>query len=102
MSSLTAPGDRVDVLGFDRFLDHHDLLNRTADIIVIDEIGKIELFSTKYQDLVRQLLNSKRQVLATIAMQGSGFINRVKRMPQVNLFQLTLDNRDHLIDQIMR
>jgi len=93
---------RVDVPGLDRFLDHRDLLKHNADVIVIDEIGKMELFSTKFQDLVHQLLTSKRQVLATIAMQGSGFINRVKQMPQVKIFQLTLANRDHLIDQILR
>ena len=92
---------RVDVPGFDQFLESLALLNSDAEIIVIDEIGKMEAFSHQFQGIVNRLLASDKKILGTIALKGTGFIHQIKQMPQVKLFEVTLSNRDRLITEIL-
>jgi nucleoside-triphosphatase len=92
----------VDVEGFDRFLNGIPWPETGAGLVVIDEIGKMECFSEKFQGLVRRLLASNAPVLATIAGRGSGLIAEVKRRPDVELLPLTLDNRDAVAVEIVR
>ena len=70
---------RVDTLGFEAFLETLELQNPNVELIVIDEIGKMELFSNRFRHLVRDALNSNKQLLATIALEGEGFIREIKQ-----------------------
>jgi len=90
----------VDTLGFEVFLEKLDLLNPQVQLIVIDEIGKMELFSSRFQRLVLEILNTKQPLLASIALHGNGFIKGVKQRPDVHLLRVTHDNRDHLLAEI--
>ena len=71
------------------------------DIIVIDEIGKMECVSQPFKDAAWAALESPNLVLATIAMRGVGFIARVKARADSRLFEVTRRNRDHLRAQIL-
>lgn len=75
-----------------------DALNSgpSADVIVIDEIGKMECLSTDFAQAARRALSGPVPVpvLATIAFSGGGFIADAKRMPGVELSELTRENRD--------
>lgn len=71
------------------------------DIIVIDEIGKMECVSQPFKDAAWAALESPNLVLATIAMRGVGFIARVKRRADSKLFEVTKRNRDHLLGQVL-
>lgn len=92
----------VDVESFDRFLDQIQWPLPGAGLVVIDEIGKMECFSERFQALVRRLLDSDTPVLATIAGKGSGLIGEVKQRPDVELLELTTGNRDSLAGEIVR
>lgn len=92
----------VDMRGFEAFLDALDLHGRRTEPVIIDEIGKMECFSEKFINLVSVLLDSKRPVIATIALKGGGFIAGVKKREDVRLFELTQANRDLLVDEIVR
>ena len=72
-----------------------------GEIIVIDEIGKMECASQAFKDAVWAALEAPNLVLCTIARKGVGFIARVKRRPDVTLFEVTKQNRDHLAGQIL-
>ena len=87
---------RVDTDGFEEFLETLDLLNSDVELIVIDEIGKMELFSNRFRSLVRDVLNSDKQVLATIALGSEGFIREIKQRSDVHLFEVTQASRDSL------
>lgn len=91
----------VDTAGFDAFLDGLDLLNPRAALIVIDEIGNMELCSHRFRKLVRSVLDGDRRLLATIALRGKGLIQAVRQRPDVHLIEVTRDNRDHLIHRIL-
>jgi nucleoside-triphosphatase len=72
-----------------------------VDIFVIDEIGKMECFSSAFVAVARRLLNATTPVLATIAAKGGGFITEVKMRPDVEIIAVSLSNRDGLPGQLV-
>ena len=90
----------VDIKGFDSFLSSLALESREAGLIIIDEIGKMESHSDRFKTLVRELLGSDKPVLATISLKGGGFIDEIRKREDVRLVELTLDNRDSLVEDI--
>ena len=94
---------RVDVAGFEKdVLPVLDVEECDADLFIIDEIGKMECLSGKFVDSVRKLFASEKAVLATIARKGSGFIEEVKNYPNVRVFNLTRNNNEQIIAQILQ
>ena len=70
-------------------------------LIVIDEIGKMECFSKMFTDLVIELLSSNKLVVATVALKGTGLIAHVKSRQDVELIEITTDNRNYLLPNIL-
>jgi nucleoside-triphosphatase len=93
---------RVDVKGFDAFLEAIPLLEPSVGLIVIDEIGKMECFSELFKHLVRQVLDSDKAMLASIALKGGGFIERIKKRDDVQLVELVESRRETLVEEIVR
>jgi len=91
----------VDTRGFEEFLAALGLLNPDVELIVIDEIGKMELFSDRFRSLVRNALNSDKQVLASIPLKGNEFIREIKQRLDVHLLEVSHGNRDRLPEVIM-
>lgn len=90
----------VDLPGFEQFLKTLQLLDPRPSLVMIDEIGKMECLSVKFRNLVASLLDSPVPVIATIALKAGGFIDEVKRRPDVRLYELTNRNRDTLLQDI--
>jgi nucleoside-triphosphatase len=91
----------VDKDGFEKFLATLDLLNPCVELIVIDEIGKMELFSNRFRNLVCDALNADKQVLATIPLKGNDFIRKIKLRNDIHLMEVTHANRDRLPEAIV-
>jgi nucleoside-triphosphatase len=91
----------VDVAGFDAFLDSIPFFATETDLIVIDEIGKMECFSSRFGSVLERVLNSETLVIATIAIKGSGIIAEAKDRKDVKLFQITRKNRDSILQEIV-
>jgi nucleoside-triphosphatase len=91
----------VDVVGFENFLDSQKYLVPGLDLVLIDEIGKMECFSDKFVGLVTDLLDSEIAVVATISQKGESFIADVKTREDVVLKKLTPENRDSLLTDIL-
>ena len=73
---------------------------RDDDLIIIDEIGKMEIFSDKFKEKVLACLNSEKFVVATIGIGGDKYISRIKERDDVIVFKMNRENRDRLIDRI--
>jgi nucleoside-triphosphatase len=86
----------VDVEALDRIVEPLLAPGPDVDVYVIDEIGKMECFSTRFVDAVSTLLVQQRLLVATIAAKGEGFISRVKARPDVEVWDVTRENRDAL------
>jgi nucleoside-triphosphatase len=91
----------MDVVGFDEFLESSDLLDSHTDLVVIDEIGKMECYSERFVSLMRKLLDSDTLVIATIARKGGGLIAEIKERADIRLFELSLENRGRLVHEIL-
>lgn len=94
---------RVDIKGFEDFLDSIPFLETSTNLIIIDEIGKMECLSDKFRKLLKGILNSQKLVIATIALKGGGFIiEEIKKRNDVISFEVTEGNRDSLLLEILK
>ena len=90
----------VDVNGFEAFLNGIPLLDPQTGPVMIDEIGKMECLSDRFTEIIKDVLGSDKQLIATIAQKGGGLIAALKKRSDAQLFVLTPANRDVLVDQI--
>lgn len=97
---------RVDVTGFEScvlpLLASNDSHTPGNTVTFIDEIGKMELFSDKYVQRVRELAQTQIPLVATIAQTGSGFISEIKSHPSAKLYIVTRANRDTVSQSILK
>jgi len=63
-----------------------------CDLVVIDEIGKMELFSANFREAVSQMIDSGKRILGTVMLNPNPWADAIKRQPQVNLIIVTRDN----------
>jgi nucleoside-triphosphatase len=66
-------------------------------IIVIDEIGKMELFSKKFKQIVFKALDSKSKVLATIMEKSHIVADKIKNRPDIKLLRVEEVNDTKLV-----
>jgi len=92
----------VDIKSFEEFLDSISFFNPLTHLIIIDEIGKMECFSDQFKKIMKEILNSEKWVIATIALKGSGLIAEVKERKDVKLFEITKGNRESLFLEILK
>jgi nucleoside-triphosphatase len=86
----------VDLGAIDRVVETSLALEPGIDLYVVDEIGKMECLSTRFVAAMQALLDSDRPLLATVAERGAGFIAEAKTRPDVEVWEVTRSNRDHL------
>ncbi|HIQ48424.1 MAG TPA: NTPase [Aquifex aeolicus] len=72
-------------------------------VIVIDEIGKMELFSKKFRDLVRQIIHDPTvKVVATIPIRDvHPLVKEIRRLSGAVLIELSKENRDFILEDIL-
>jgi len=70
------------------------------DVIVIDEIGKMELFSKSFREAVNSALNSNKITLATILLAPNLYTDKIKGRDDVKLFCLNPENREKIKEEI--
>ncbi len=73
-----------------------------ADLYIIDEIGKMELLSQRFRTKLTDLLAQPSNLLATIAKKGKGFVEQIKGRNDIELIEVTRENRDRLPEEIAR
>ncbi|MGC9048636.1 MAG: NTPase [Patescibacteria group bacterium] len=69
-------------------------------ICIIDEIGKMELFSEKFKKAVLTALDSKNKVLGTIKLTPDPFTDKIKKRKDTKVFYLTRENREEIKEKL--
>ena len=64
-----------------------------AALVVIDEIGKMELFSNRFRQAVLSALESGKPILGSIMLAPHPWADAVKARPEVEVILLTEANR---------
>ena len=74
---------------------------KKCEVIAIDEIGPMELYSQKFKQAVTQAIESKKLVLAVVhAKTKDPLITLVKEREDVEIYVVTLENRNSLTQDI--
>jgi nucleoside-triphosphatase len=72
-------------------------------VVVVDEIGPMELFSQRFKQAVRQALNSEKPVLAVIHGKAQDpLISYAKQRNDAMLFTVNLANREVLPETLSK
>jgi nucleoside-triphosphatase len=69
-------------------------LEDLAEVVVIDELGKMELASARFRDAVASLLGREVAIVATVHVFRHPFTDRLKR--QLEVIRVRRSNRDGL------
>jgi nucleoside-triphosphatase len=84
----------VDLAEFERIAI--PALEEAGDVAVVDELGKMELFSPAFVDAVEALFSRPVAVLATVQTSAHPFTDALKAREDVELVRLTRAERDAL------
>jgi len=72
-----------------------------VDLIVVDEVGKMECLSVRFVAAMESLWRQPVPLLVTVAEKGGGLIAALKGKPDKILFNVTPANRDELPNKIL-
>jgi nucleoside-triphosphatase THEP1 len=68
---------------------------------VIDEIGKMELFSSSFRQVVIKALDSPKPLLATLHRGDDPFLKSIRQREDTIVFWLTPQNREDILKEIL-
>lgn len=111
-SEFTLGSYKVFIEKFDTFLSKSmvtlrgikgDPNHSKPSLLIIDEIGKMELFSELFQSKLKEIFTSNLSVIGTI---GKGMNQPIKEfilnIPEIKLFSLTRNNQKDIFEKIMQ
>lgn len=102
MASLYGSGPQVskyhvDVDNIDRIVDKFEESIATADVLVIDEVGRMELLSTKFSAAVEKIMKSGKSGIFVV---GKDFIENYRNNGKV--YWLTRENAPEIEGEILK
>jgi len=72
----------------------------TADLIVIDELGRMELYSERFRQAALNALDSPCALLGVIQDRRHPFLDAVRSRGDTTILRVTAGNRDRLPDRL--
>lgn len=73
---------------------------RNKELIVIDEVGKQEMYSDKFKTAVISALNSKKKVLGTIKLTYDPFTDKIKKRKDTKILYLKRENFQNIKKEV--
>lgn len=73
----------------------------SRELIVIDEIARMQLVSRPFSDVVLEAIRSPKPVLGTVHSRSHVFTDKLKQRPDVLLIELTQENRDEMLELVL-
>jgi nucleoside-triphosphatase len=74
---------------------------RKGQIVVVDEIGKMELFCGPFKDVVLQAMDGPYRVVATVMAKPNPWVDGLRAMPTVTIWEVTMENRKTLAELVI-
>jgi nucleoside-triphosphatase len=71
-----------------------------GDVVLIDELGKMELASAPFRTAVLELFEGPATIIATVQVARHPFTDELKKRPDVETIRVTGGNRDGLPAQL--
>jgi nucleoside-triphosphatase len=108
LSNVDIPGGRrvgrygVDVASIDSVaVPAIDEAIAAGRIVIVDEIGKMELFSSRFRESVVKAFDAPCPVVAVIMLKQNPFADALKERDDAELIELTMANRDEIPARIV-
>lgn len=92
----------VDLDAFERLALPALVKQSRRGVVVIDELGKMEIASRRFRDAVSRLLEGPHDLVATVHVFRDPFTDRLKRRPDIERVRVTHDTRDELPKELVR
>lgn len=93
---------RVDLNSFERIaIPALENAIKNKSIIVIDEIGKMELFSIKFREMVKNILDGEKPLLGVVKENDDVFTAVIKERMDISLIPVNYENRETLPEKIV-
>ncbi len=73
---------------------------REGRLVVVDEIGKMELFSTAFRSAVLEAVDGPAPVLGTVMARPVPWVVELQARPAVQVLVVTEGNRDQLLERV--
>lgn len=74
---------------------------QNKELIVVDEIGKMELISPLFRQVILKALDSPKPLLATLHRANDPFLNSLRQREDTLVFWLTPQNREKILKEII-
>jgi nucleoside-triphosphatase len=75
---------------------------RKRRIVVVDEIGKMELFCAPFKEAISEAMGGPCHIVATAMARPNAWVDALKALPNVTLWTVTVHNRDGLAERALR
>jgi nucleoside-triphosphatase len=69
-------------------------------LVVVDEIGPMEMRSVAFCEVVKQVLESETPILGTITVRSFPFTNAMKKRRDITVITVRPNNRDQLVSEL--
>ena len=76
-------------------------LDKRSEVLVIDELGKMELHSQALCDAFTAAMRAEANIVATVQATSHPFTDTLKSQDDVTVIQVTRANRDELRDRVV-
>jgi nucleoside-triphosphatase len=73
-----------------------------VDLIVVDEVGKMECLSQRFVAAMEKLWAAPVPLLITVGEKGGGYMGAIKAKPDKILITVTPANRDGLPERLLK
>jgi nucleoside-triphosphatase len=87
---------RVNLHDLDQIAVPSMMPSNPDEVVVIDEIGKMECCSELFRETLVRTLDAPQRVIGTIALRGGAFIRSIKSREDVQISLVSKDNSSEL------
>lgn len=76
--------------------------SESGELVVVDEIGPMELLSDAFRAAVLDALDADVPFLGSVVARSHPFTNQLKDRPDIELIRLGRENRDRITAEVLR
>ncbi len=73
----------------------------TKDLVVVDEIGPMELLSPRFREVVLDALENPVPILGTLMLRSAPFPDHLKARPEVTIFPITRRDWSETVQMVL-
>jgi nucleoside-triphosphatase len=90
----------VDIDAMEEIIHHLKKCNSHPNVWLIDEIGKMESYSSIFRKFIGEIMDYPQPVVATISQTAGGWIEIIRNRFDIKIMVLNVMNRDLQVNRI--